>query len=148
VNCAWPESVRSVVRREVERRLRRLPEASREDVEDLEQETLCRLAQVAPPIEAEPYAAKAAHHVVNSFLRKERRRWANECPDGGGEATCDPWKEVEAQWIEPLPEPARTVVLLGLLGFDDDDVSVLLEMTPANVRQIRSRARKRLRAAG
>lgn len=146
MNGAWPESVRPVVRREVERRLRRRPEASREDVEDLEQETLCRLAQVAPPIEAEPYAAKAAHHVVNSFLRKERQRWATECPGGGEEPTCDPWKEVEAYWIEPLPEPARTVMLLYCLGFDDDDISALLGMSPANVRQIRSRARKRLRA--
>lgn len=147
----WPECVRPIVRQVVETRLRTYRRATREDKEDLVQDALVRLAQVPFPVEAIPYAAKATHHVVTDFVRKAKKRWAVELLDSemAQEPTTNPWPELEAAWEgESLSEPGKTIVLLGLLGFEDGDVGTLLHMTPVGVRQARSRARRRLRDAG
>ncbi|MBX3095671.1 MAG: sigma-70 family RNA polymerase sigma factor [Fimbriimonadaceae bacterium] len=148
---SWPECVRPILRQVVEIRLRTYPRATREDREDLVQDALLKLIQVPMPVDPIPYAAKATHHVVTDYLRKTRRRWEVETSDVSliSEPTTDPWPEIEAAWAAAdLAEPGKTIVLLGLLGFEDSDVGTLLHMTPVGVRQARSRARRRMRETG
>ncbi|MDE7414669.1 MAG: sigma-70 family RNA polymerase sigma factor [Muribaculaceae bacterium] len=129
-----------------------------DDAADAVQETQLKLWRGREGIPEDPSGLKAycitsIRNECLSLLRRRRRETAplEAATEMGGsveipEAEIKDTRRMMEQLIDSLPDGQRRVIRLSSFGeFDVPEISEVTGFTPGNVRQLLSRARKRLR---
>lgn len=131
---------------------------SEDDAADIVQETLVRLWRARagiPSAESELIGyclAAFRNECVSAFRRKRQKIPLDEAAEvegdgcGGDEFEFRNEKSLIYKLIETLPPSQRTAIKLsGISGFENAEIAELTGQTESNVRQLLSRARRKLR---